>query len=91
MDYLFQCVVSSAYRVCHKLILGVSRCMGIFHLVLYVLGIFQVLLDVQNRQRLENILVFCRCFCFFFVIFSPSSSFLQSSGFRCRSRSILLW
>ena len=64
MDYLFQCVVSSAYRVWHKLIFRVRRCMGIFHLVLYVLDIFQVLFDVQNRQRLENILVFCRCFYF---------------------------
>ena len=64
MDYLYQCVVSSSYRVCHKLIFRVRRCMGIFHLVLYVLDIFQVLLDVQNRQRPENMLVFCRCFYF---------------------------
>ena len=84
-------MVSSAYRICHKLIFRVRRCMGIFHLVLYVLDIFQVVLDVQNRQRLENILVFCRCFYFFCDIFSLSSLFLQSSGFRCRSRSILLW
>ena len=55
MGYLYQCVVSSVYRVCHKLIFRVRRCMGIFHLVLYVLEIFQVQLDVQNLQKLGNI------------------------------------
>ena len=89
MDYLYQCVVSSAYRVCHKLIFRVRRCMGIFHLVLYVLDIFQVLLDVQNRQDLKYT-SFMSVF-LFLVIFNLSSLFLQSSGFRCRSRSILLW
>ena len=82
-------MVSSVYRVCHKLIFRVGHCMGIFRLILYVLDIVQVLLDVQNRQRLENLLFFCLCF-YFFVMFSLSSSFLQSSEFRCKSRSILL-
>ena len=68
MDYLYQCVVSSAYRVCHKFFFRVRHCMGIFHLVLYVLDIFQVLLDVQNRQRLETILIFCRCFYFLWYL-----------------------
>ena len=55
MDHLYQYVVSSVYRVCHKLIFRVRRCMGIYHLILYVLDIFQVLLDVQNLQKLGNL------------------------------------
>ena len=62
MGCLYQCVVSSVYRVCHKLIFRVRRCMGIFHLVLYVFDIFQVLLDVQNLQKLGNILLFLYVF-----------------------------
>ena len=65
---LFQCVVSNVYRVCHKLIFRVHRYMGIFHLVLYVLDIVQVLLDVQNRQRLGNFLFFCLCFYFLWYL-----------------------
>ena len=55
-------MVSSVYRVFHKLIFRVRRCMGIFRLILYVLDIVQVVLDVQNRQGLENLLFFCRFF-----------------------------
>ena len=66
--YLFQCKVSSVYHVCHKLIFRVRLCMGIFHLILYVLDNFQVLLDVQNRQRLENVLFFCPCFYFLWCL-----------------------
>ena len=62
MGYLYQYVVSSVYRVCHKLIFRVRRCMGIFHLVLYVLDIFQVLLDVHILKKLGNILTFYLCF-----------------------------
>ena len=89
MGHLYQCVVSSVYRACHRLIVHVRRCMGIFHLILYVLDIFQVLLVVQNLKKLGNKLNFYLCF--FFVMFSRSNSFLQSSGLRCKSRSILLW
>ena len=64
MGHLYQCVVSSVYRVYHKLIFRVRRCMGIFHLILYVLDIFQVLLDVQNLKKLGNILIFYLCFYF---------------------------
>ena len=83
-------MVSSVYHVRHKFIFRVRRCMGIFHLVLYVLDIFQVLLDVQSRQRLENLEFFLSVF-LFLVRFSLSSSFLQSLVFRCRSRSIKFW
>ena len=38
--------------------------MGIFRLIEHVLDIVQDLLDVQNRQRLENLLFFCLCFYF---------------------------
>ena len=90
MGYLYKCVVSSVYRVCHKLIFRVRRCMGIFHLVLYVLDIFQVLLDVHNLKKTWKYTNFLSVF-LFLVIFSLSNSFLQSSGLRCKSRSILLW
>ena len=63
--------------------------MGILRLILYVLDIVQVLLDVKNRQRLGNLLFFLSVF-LFLVMFSLSNSFLQLSGFRCKSRSILL-
>ena len=64
MGYLYQYVVSSVYHVCHKLIFRVRRCMGIFHQILYVLDIFQVLLDVQNLKKLGNLLTFYLCFYF---------------------------
>ena len=76
-------MVSSVYRVYHKLVVRLRHYMGIFRLIEHVLGIVQVLLDVQNRQRLENLL--------FLVRFSLSNSFLQSSGFRCKNFSMLLW
>ena len=46
---------------CHadrKLILCVLRGSKIFHLVLYDLGIIQVLLDVQILEKLENLPIF---------------------------------
>ena len=64
MGYLYQCVVASVYRACHRLIVRVRRYMGTFHLILYVLDIFQVLLDVQNLKKLGNILTFYLCFYF---------------------------
>ena len=37
---------------------------GICYLVLHDLGIFQVcFFDVLNLEELENLLVFCLCFC----------------------------
>ena len=70
MGYLYQYVVSSVYRVCHKLIFRVRRrCMGIFCLILYVLDIVQVLLDVQNRQNWKiyyfSVCVFISCDVYF--------------------------
>ena len=56
-EYLFQCVVSNVHRVCHMLIVPVRHYMGIFRLIEYVLDIFQVVPGVQNRQRLENLLL----------------------------------
>ena len=64
MGYLYQCVVSNVYRVCHRLIVRVRRYMGICHLVLYVLGVFQVVIDVQSLKKLESILTFFRSFYF---------------------------
>ena len=90
MGYLYQCVVSSVYRACHRLIVRVRRYMGTYHLILYVLDIFQVLLDVQNLKKTWKYTNFLSVF-LFFVMFSRSNSFLQSSGLRCKSRSILLW
>ena len=52
-------MVSNVYRVYHKLKVLVPHYMGIFCLVLYVIDIVQVLLDVQSRQRLGNLLIFC--------------------------------
>ena len=57
-------MVSSVYRVYHKSIVRVRHYMGVFRLIEYVLDIVQVLLDVQNRQRLENLLFFCLRFDF---------------------------
>ena len=64
--------------------------MGVARLIVDVLDIFQVLLDVLNRQKLENLLFFYLIF-LFFVKFNLSNSFLQLSGFKCKSLSILLW
>ena len=57
--YLTQCVVSNVFRVYHKLKVRVPHYMCNFCLVLYVIDIVQVLLDVQSRQRLGNLLIFC--------------------------------
>ena len=54
MGHLYQCVVSNVYRVGHRLIVRVRRYTGIFRLVLYVLGVFQVVIDVQSLKKLEN-------------------------------------
>ena len=54
MGHLYQCVVSNVYRVSHRLIVRVRRYTGIFRLVLYVLGVFQVVIDVQSLKKLEN-------------------------------------
>ena len=54
MGYLYQCVVSNVYRVGHRLIVRVRRYTGIFRLVLYVLGVFQVVIDVQSLKKLES-------------------------------------
>ena len=54
-DGLFiPCVVSNVYRVGHRLIVRVRRYTGIFRLVLYVLGVFQVVIDVQSLKKLES-------------------------------------
>ena len=53
MGHLYQCVVSNVYRVGHRLIIRVRRYTGIFRLVLYVLGVFQVVIDVQSLKKLE--------------------------------------
>ena len=47
------------------LIVRVRRYMGTFHLILYVLDIFQVLLDVQNLKKLEKYTNFISVFLFF--------------------------
>ena len=66
-------VVSNFNHGDHKLVVFVRRGMGICHLVLYDLGIFQGPLDVQS---LEN-------FCAFFVVnFNRLSSFLQTLWLR---------
>ena len=75
--YLFQCVVSSVYRVCHKLIFHVRRCMDSFRDWCTV--------SAKTWKFTSFLSVFL-----FLVMFSLRSSFLQSSGFRCRSRSTLL-
>ena len=62
MGYLCQCVVSSVYRACHRLIVRVRRYMGTFYPILYDLGIFQVQLDVLSLEKLANLLVFCFAF-----------------------------
>ena len=85
-DYLFQCRVSSVYRVYHKLIVRVRHYMGIFRLIEYVLGIVQVYRIGKDLK----ISIFLSVF-LFLVRFSLSNSFLQSSGFRYKSRSMLLW
>ena len=64
MGYLYQCVVSNVYHVGHRLIVRVRRYTGIFRLVLYVLGVFQVVIDVQSLKKLENLLTFFGSFYF---------------------------
>ena len=55
----FQCVVSNFYHEDQMLIFHVLRERGIWYLVLYDLGIFQVRLGMRNLEKLENLLVFC--------------------------------
>ena len=55
-------MVSNHYREDHKLIFRVRHCMGIFCLILYVLGIFHVLLGVQSPGKIEILLIFCLSF-----------------------------
>ena len=55
-------MVSIFYLGDHKLIVHVRHGMGICHLVLYDLGIFQVPLDVQSLEKLENLPIFGSCF-----------------------------
>ena len=57
--------------------------MDICHLILYELGIFDDPLDVQSLEKLEILLIFDLCL-LFMVNFSQLSSFLQSSGLRCK-------
>ena len=90
MGHLYQCVVSNVYRVGHRLIVRVRHYTGIFCLILYVLGVFQVVIDVQSLKKLSEKLTNFLWECLFFVMFSLSNSFLQSSGLRCKRRSILL-
>ena len=54
-------MVSIFYLGDHKVIVHVRRGMGICHLVLYDLGIFQVPLDVQSLEKLENLPIFGSC------------------------------
>ena len=74
-------MVSSVYRVCHKLFFRMRRCMGIFRLAFRLVQV----LSAKTWKFTSFLSVFL-----FLVMFSLSSSFLQSSGFKCRSRSILL-
>ena len=57
MGYLFQCVVSSCYHVCHMLNVHVHHEKGIHRIVGDDLGDAQVVLDVQSLEKLENLLI----------------------------------
>ena len=48
-------MVSIFYHRDHEIILQVRRGTGIYLLILYGLGIFQVLLDAQSLKKLENL------------------------------------
>ena len=47
-------MVSNFYYGDHKSIVDVHRGTGICHLFFYDLGIFQVQLDLQSLEKLEN-------------------------------------
>ena len=50
------------YLVCHTLIIVQVRSRTeIYRLILYVFGIFQVLLDVQSLKKLKNLPNFVLC------------------------------
>ena len=59
-----------------------------YRLVVHDLDAVKVVIDVQSLERLENLTVYDLCL-FFVTFFKPCSSFLQSSGLRCRSLMIL--
>ena len=58
---LFRCVTFNFYRVGHTLIVRVRRGTDIYCLILYDIGIFHVLLDVQSLEKLENLTIFDLC------------------------------
>ena len=58
--------------------------------VAYDLGVFQVRLDVLSLEKLEKITSFLFVL-MFGVRFNLLGSFLQSSGFRCNTVSMLFW
>ena len=56
-------MVSKFYHGYHKLIVHVRRGTGFYRLILYDLGIFQVLLDVQSLEKLKKLPILSFCFC----------------------------
>ena len=61
-------MVSNFYHVDHKFIVHVRRGMGICHLILYDPCIFQVPLDVQSLEKLENFLIFDLCLSLWLIL-----------------------
>ena len=60
----FQCVVSNFYQGDHKLIVHVRSGTSIYCLILYDLGILQVLLGVQSLEKLEYFSILFLCLYF---------------------------
>ena len=62
MGYCLQCVFFSVYCVNHRLSVRVRRDAGVYHLAVYDLGGFQIVLGVQSLERLENLKISHLCF-----------------------------
>ena len=72
-------MVSIFYHGDHKLFVHVRRGMCLCHLILYHLGIFQVPLDVQTLEKLENLPIFGLCF-YLWLILIAEAQFYNLQG-----------